>query len=134
MRLYVGEGAIEQTLGAVDGELLDDVHILAAAVIALSRIAFGIFVGEKRAGGVEHGLGDDVLRGDQFDLVLLALMFLLDRSINFGIGLRKRLGEKARIPAPQRASHHSSSSLEIPQAREGPARSSRRGLMSLPQI
>ena len=37
MGLDVGEGAIEQALGAIDGELLDDVDILAAAVIALAR-------------------------------------------------------------------------------------------------
>ena len=55
MRLHVGEGAVEQALGAVDGELLDDVDILAAAVIAPARIAFGIFVGEQRTGGLEHG-------------------------------------------------------------------------------
>ena len=55
MGLDVGEGAIEQALGAIDGQLLDDVDILAAAVIALARIAFGIFVGEQRARGFEHG-------------------------------------------------------------------------------
>ena len=77
MGLHIGEGAIEQALGAVDGELLDHVDILAAAVIALARIAFGIFVGEQRAGGVEHGLRDDVLRGDQLDLVLLAVQLVL---------------------------------------------------------
>ena len=80
MRLHIGEGAVEQALGAVDGQLLDHVDILAAAVIAPAGIAFGIFVGEQRACGVEHGLGDDVLRGDQLDLVLLALGLVLDRA------------------------------------------------------
>ena len=82
MRLHIGEGAVEQPLGAIDGELLDDVDILAAAVIALAGIAFGIFVGEQRAGRIEHGLRDDVLGGDQLDLVLLALGLVLDRFEN----------------------------------------------------
>ena len=79
MGLHIGEGAIEQPLGAVDGELLDDVDVLTAAVIALARISFGIFVGEERAGGVEHRLRNDVLRGDQLDLVLLAMQLVLNR-------------------------------------------------------
>ena len=36
-------------LRAVDGELLDDVHVLAAAVVALPRIAFRVLVREHRA-------------------------------------------------------------------------------------
>ena len=77
MGLHIGEGAVEQALGPVDGELLDHVDVLAAAVIALAGIAFGVFVGEQRAGGVEHGLRDDVLGGDQLDLVLLAVQLVL---------------------------------------------------------
>jgi hypothetical protein len=95
MGLHVGEGAVEQALGAVDGELLDDVDILAAAVIALARITFRIFVGEQRAGGIEYGLGDDILRGDQLDLVLLAVGLVLDRAPDLGVSIFQMLGEKA---------------------------------------
>ena len=35
MRLHVGEAAVEQALGAVDRELLGDVDMLAAAIVAL---------------------------------------------------------------------------------------------------
>ena len=42
------------------------------------RIALGIFVGQDRALGLEHSLGDDIFRGDQLDLVLLAAQLLAD--------------------------------------------------------
>ena len=63
--------AAEQLLRPLDGERLGDVDELAAAVIALARIALGVFVGQHRALRLEHGARDDVLRGDQLDLVLL---------------------------------------------------------------
>jgi hypothetical protein len=52
--------------------VLGDIDELAAAIVALARIALGIFVGHDRALRLEHGAGHDVLRGDQLDLVLLA--------------------------------------------------------------
>ena len=76
VRLHVGEAAAEQALGALDGEVLGDVHELAAAVVAPARIALGVLVGQHRALRLQHGAGDDVLRGDQLDLVLLAAEFL----------------------------------------------------------
>ncbi len=46
VRLHVGVLGAEQRLRAVDRELLDDVHVLAAAVVALARIALGVLVRE----------------------------------------------------------------------------------------
>ena len=64
MRLHVGVLGAEKLLGAVDGQLLGAIHEFAAAVIALARIAFGVFVGEHGARRFEHGLGDQIFRGD----------------------------------------------------------------------
>ena len=72
IRLHVGEAAAEQLLGPLDGQVLGDVDILAAAIVALARIAFGVFVGHHRALRLHHGAGDDVFGGDQLDLVALA--------------------------------------------------------------
>ncbi len=72
VRLHVGEAAAEQLLRALDGEVLGDVDELAAAVVALAGIAFGVLVGQHRALRLQHGAGDDVLGGDQLDLVALA--------------------------------------------------------------
>ena len=46
VRLHVGVAGAEQLLDAVDGQLLDDVDELAAAVVALAGIALGVLVGE----------------------------------------------------------------------------------------
>jgi hypothetical protein len=44
MRLHVGEVGAEQRLRAVDRELFGDVDVLAAAVVALARVALGVLV------------------------------------------------------------------------------------------
>ena len=94
VRLDVGEIDAEQLLGALDGELFGDIDELAAAVVALARIALGVFVGHDRALRLEHGAGDDVLGGDQLDLVLLATEFLVDRVGDLRIGVGKRAIEE----------------------------------------
>ena len=94
IRLHVGELRAEQLLGALDREFLGDVDPLAAAIVALARIAFGVFVGHHRALRFQHGAADDVFRGDQLDLMPLPAEFALDRSRDIGIGLRERGGEE----------------------------------------
>ena len=103
VRLHVGERAVEQLAGAVDGELLGLVDVLAAAVVAPAGIALGVFVGQHRARRLEHRARDDVLRGDQLDLLALAVQLALERprrspdrprrgcGVNIGSGDR-RLG------------------------------------------
>ena len=54
VRLHVGEAAVEQLLGAVDGQLLGHVDVLAAAVVAPAGIALGVFVGQHRALRLQH--------------------------------------------------------------------------------
>ena len=76
--LNIRETGPEQLLGALDGQVLDDVDVFAAAIIALAGVALGIFVGQDRALGLKHSLGHDVFRGDQLDLVLLATKFFFD--------------------------------------------------------
>ncbi len=78
VRLDVDEAAVEQPLGALDRQALGDVDELAAAVVAAARIALGVLVGEQRALGLQHAQGDDVLRGDQLDLLLLAAQLVTD--------------------------------------------------------
>jgi hypothetical protein len=87
MRLHVGAICAEDGLDAVNGELLSHVHMLAATVIALAGVAFGIFVGELRALRRHDGGGGVVLAGDQLDVMLLAGIFSLDGGKNFRVGL-----------------------------------------------
>src|SRR6476646_1869085 len=65
MRLDVGVLGVEEFLGALPGEVLDDIGKLAAAVVTLAGITFGILVREHAAGGFEDRLGGEVLAGDQ---------------------------------------------------------------------
>ncbi|MDT4838636.1 hypothetical protein FQZ97_723980 [compost metagenome] len=87
MRLHVGGVGAEQLLDAVDGQLLDLVDVLAAAVVALARIAFGVLVGELRALGFHDGRAGVVLRGDQLDVLFLTDVFLLDGGPNVRVSL-----------------------------------------------
>ena len=93
VRLHVGEGAVEEFPGALDRQVLGLVHFLAAAVVAATRIAFGIFVGQYRARRLEHGPGNDVLRRDQFDQLALAVQFALQDGVDRRIGLGDAHGE-----------------------------------------
>ena len=81
----------------LDRQPLGDVDELAAAVIALARQALGVFVGEHRALRLEHGAADDVLRGDQLDLVALAAELEGDRIGDFGIAFGERRGEETLV-------------------------------------
>ncbi|MNP14693.1 hypothetical protein D3C76_1070270 [compost metagenome] len=79
VRLDVGEIGTEQLLGALDGQRFDFVDVLAAAVVALAWVAFGVFVGQAAALGLHDALAGVVLRGDQLDVIFLALFFGIHR-------------------------------------------------------
>ena len=85
VRLHVGVVGAEQFLGAIDGELLGDVDEFAAAVIALARITFGVLVGQHRTLGLEHARTGVVFRGDQLDVIFLALALAVDGGIQLGV-------------------------------------------------
>ena len=86
--------APKSLLRAIARQVLDDVGELAAAVVALARIAFGIFVREHRARGFEHGFADKVLRGNQLKAFMLAASFVVDGSGNLRIGFVQREGHR----------------------------------------
>ncbi len=73
VRLHVGVLGAEDLFGAVAGEVLDDIGELAAAVVALAGVAFGVLVGEDGSGGFENGAADEVLRGDHLQALVLAV-------------------------------------------------------------
>ncbi|MNK72663.1 hypothetical protein D3C87_921460 [compost metagenome] len=87
MRLHVGGVGAEDLLDAIDGQLLGHVDVLAAAVVALARVAFGVFISELRALGGHDGRRGVVLAGDQLDVMFLARVFGLNGGPDFGIGL-----------------------------------------------
>ena len=48
VRLHVDVLGAEESLGAIDRELLDDIDVFAAAVPTFSRITFGVLVRQAR--------------------------------------------------------------------------------------
>ncbi|MNN53327.1 hypothetical protein D3C81_1680720 [compost metagenome] len=90
VRLDVGIACTEQLLGTVNGQLLDHIDVLATAVVALARVAFGVLVGQLGALGLHHLRAGVVFRGDQLDMVFLALCLAVDgggqRRVEIGEG------------------------------------------------
>ena len=108
VRLDVGVLRAEELLGAVDGELLDDVDVFAAAIPAAAGVALGVFVGEHGALRLHHGGRGEVFRGDQLDVVALAALFgrrwrrrSRDRSAAMACGMRRliELADAALVAA-----------------------------------
>ena len=87
VRLDVRVLGAEELLRAVDRELLGDVDLLAAAVVAPAGVALGVLVGQHRAGRVEHRLRDEVLGGDHLQGPLLAGELALEHAGDLGIDL-----------------------------------------------
>ena len=78
--LHVCKVRSKKRFDAVDGELLDDVDVLAAAVVAPRRVPFRVLVGEHAALRRQHARTGVVLRRDQFDMLFLPPIFLFDRK------------------------------------------------------
>ena len=87
VRLDVRVLGSEQRLRAVDRRLLDLVDDVAAAVVALARVALGVLVRRHRADGFEDARPREVLGRDQLDLAALALELLAEELRDLGVDL-----------------------------------------------
>src|SRR5262249_24687583 len=86
-----------ELLRPLDGQPLRDVHELAAAVVALARVALRVFVGQHGPQGLEHRLRDEVLRGDQLQLRPLAPGLVADGVGDLGIDAGQVLHRAASV-------------------------------------
>ena len=93
--LHIDVLGAEDLFGAVAGQVLHHVSILAAAVVAPPWVALGVFVGEDGAGRLQHRLGDEVFAGDHLQPLVLAEGFVVDGGSYIGVGLGK--GERHSI-------------------------------------
>ena len=89
VRLHVGVIGPEQLLESVDRQLLDLIHDVASAVVALARQSFGVLVGERRAHRFHDRRRHEILAGDELQPVALALRFLVDQMRDLRIRLRQ---------------------------------------------
>ena len=87
MGLHICETRTEQLLRAIARKVFHKVDLLAAAVIALAGIAFGVLIGEHASHGLHYRRGSEVLGSDQFDAGALAVEFRAKGRGNRRIGL-----------------------------------------------
>ena len=86
MGLHVGVFCPKQLAGAPDGNVLHLVHIDAAAVVALAGQTLGVLVGQHAAHGCHHGGRNDVLAGDQLNVLALTGQFPLHGCAQLRVG------------------------------------------------
>ena len=96
VRLHVDVLGAEELLGAVDRELLGDVDVLAAAVVALAGVTLGVLVRQHGALRLEHGLRHEVLAGDHLQRALLTVELVGQDGRDLGIHLGEGAVEVVR--------------------------------------
>ncbi len=89
MCLHVRVLGAEQLGRTVARDLLDLVDDLAAAVVALARVALRVLVRRHRADSLEHARPREVLGGDQLDLAALAIELTLEQLCDLRVDLRE---------------------------------------------
>ena len=87
VRLNVCELCAEKLLCTLDGDVLYDINVLAAAVVALSGIALSVLVGKHAAHSSHYCRRNYVLAGDKLKISLLALQLQVHRVGNFAVVL-----------------------------------------------
>ena len=87
MGLHIDERAAEQLLGPFNRQRFSNIYMLASAIVAAARVSLCILVCQDAALGFQNGFADDVFRGNQLNLVLLALQFPAQRRKERRIGL-----------------------------------------------
>ena len=85
VRLHVGIFGAEQLFNAIYGDFLNLVDKLATAIEALARITLGILVGKLRTLRLHHGRARIVFRGDQLNMLILALALGFNAAPQVGI-------------------------------------------------
>ena len=88
MRLHIGMLRTEELAGAVTRNVFHNVDILAAAVIAMCRIALRVFVCQNCTHRRQNRRRNDVFGSDQLEIAALALELKLHGLADLGIRLR----------------------------------------------
>src|SRR4029077_16656031 len=100
MRLHVGELRVEQRLDTVDRQLLDDVDVLAAAVVAPARVALRIFIGQHGTLSLHDRDRRVVFRRDHLEAAALAFELLTDQLGDLGIEIAETFVQHTHADAP----------------------------------
>ena len=110
MGLHIGVLGAEKLAGTVTGDVLNLVHILAAAVVSVGGIALGIFICEHAAHGGEHRRRNEVLRRNKLYIAALAAKLALHGGGKLRIVIFKKFYALRHIAVhiiiPFRGKHH----------------------------
>ena len=87
MSLNVCIFCTEKLLSSFDSNGLNDINVLAAAVISLSGVALSILVGKNAAHSSHYCGRNDVLTGDKLKVSLLTCKLLCHSVADFGVSL-----------------------------------------------
>ena len=85
VRLHVDVFGTKQALATLTGNGFDLVNLLAATIVATSRIAFGILVGQHGTLSLKHGTRHEVFGGDHLQAVLLSRQLSVEYLGDFGV-------------------------------------------------
>ena len=85
VRLHVDVFGTKQALATLTGNGFDLVNLLAATIVAASRIAFGILVGQHGTLSLKHGTRHEVFGGDHLQAVLLSRQLSVEYLGDFGV-------------------------------------------------
>ena len=83
--LNIHVSAAEKLFSPFPCQLLCNIYTLAAAVVPLSWVAFGILVGHDTAISLKDSVGNVVLGSDKLDIMVLSGFLLLDCSPDFRV-------------------------------------------------
>ena len=83
----------KELLGSFNGKTFNFVNKFAAAVVALARIAFGIFVGEAAPLSSHHCRRSIIFARNQLDVLLLALSLGINPLPEFWVALGGAFGQ-----------------------------------------
>ena len=95
--LHIGVVGPKELAGPFACDILHHVHTLAAAVIALSRITFGVLVRQKRTLSLHHCRRRVVFARNQLNVLFLTIRFGLNKFPDFavancdGVGVAKHV-------------------------------------------
>ena len=94
--LHVGVLGAEKFLDPLNSQVFNNIDEFATAVVAAARVAFRVLIGQHRPLPLEYGARHEVLGGDHFQGVLLALTLQIecfgDLGVKFGEGNLKGHG------------------------------------------
>ena len=78
-------GLAKELLGSLDGDAFHLIHILAAAVVALARITFGVLIRQKRPLSLHNRRRRVVFARDQLNVLFLTIRLSLNELPDFAI-------------------------------------------------